>query len=86
MTTETLILLYFIACLTLGAGCVTLFILWMAEGRKAEELRKSKDELRDSMSKTNYYLSRQLDRMASENLRIRTQLNQLRKEQQKQDN
>lgn len=86
MTTETFALLSFIGCLVLGAGCVTLFILWMAEGRKAEELRKSKDELRDSMSKTNYYLSRQLDRMASENLRIRTQLNQLRKEQQKQDN
>lgn len=57
---------------------------------EATELRKSKDNLRESMSKTNYYLSRQLDRMASENLRIRirirTQLNQLRKEQQKQDN
>lgn len=53
---------------------------------EATELRKSKDDLRESMSKTNYYLSRQLDRMASENLRIRTQLTQLRKEQQKQDN
>lgn len=53
---------------------------------EATELRKSKDDLRESMSKTNYYLSRQLDRMASENLRIRTQLNQLRQEQQKQDN
>lgn len=53
---------------------------------EATDLRRSKDDLRESMSKINYYLSRQLDRMASENFRIRTQLNQLRKEQQKQDN
>lgn len=55
---------------------------------EATALRNSKDDLRESMSKTNYYLSRQLDRMASENLRIRirTQLNQLRMKQQGQDN
>ena len=53
---------------------------------EATDLRRFKDDLRESMSKINYYLSRQLDRMASENFRIRTQLNQLRKEQQKQDN
>ena len=53
---------------------------------EATELRKSKDNLRESMSKTNYYLSRQLDRMASENLRIRTQLNQLRQERNTQSN
>lgn len=53
---------------------------------KIDVLQASKDDLRESMSKTNYYLSRQLDRMASENHRIRTQLHQLRKEQQEQDN
>lgn len=53
---------------------------------EATDLRRSKDDLRERMSKINYYLSRQLDRMASENYRIRTQLNQLLKEQQKQDN
>lgn len=53
---------------------------------KVDVVQESKDDLRERMSKINYYLSRQLDRMASENLRIRTQLNQLRKEQQKQDN
>ena len=53
---------------------------------EATDLRRSKDDLRERMSKINYYLSRQLDRMASENYRIRTQLHQLRKEQQKQDN
>ena len=53
---------------------------------KVDVVQESKEALRESMSKTNYYLSRQLDRMASENLRIRTQLNQLRMKQQKQDN
>lgn len=56
MTIETFALLSFISCLALGAGCVTLFILWVAEGREVEDLRKSKEELRDSMSNTNYYL------------------------------
>ena len=86
MTTETFALLSFIGCLTLGAGCVTLFILWMAEGRKAEELRKSKEELRDSMSDTNYYLHQQLERVKGENEALRTQNHQLRMKQQKQDN
>ena len=53
---------------------------------EATDLRRSKDDMRESMSKINYYLSRQLDRMASENYRIRTQLHQLRMKQQKQDN
>ena len=53
---------------------------------EATDLRRSKDDLRESMSKINYYLSRQLDRMASENYRIRTQLNQLRKERNTQSN
>ena len=52
---------------------------------KVDVLQASKDDLRESMSKTNYYLSRQLDRMASENLRIRTQLNQLRQERNEQN-
>lgn len=76
MTTETLILLYFIACLTLGVGCVTLFFLWLAEGREVEDLRKSKEELRDSLTKHNYYLRQQLDRMAAEIYNLRTQNHQ----------
>lgn len=51
MTTETFALLSFIACLTLGAGCVTLFVLWLAEGREVEDLRKSKEDLRESLTK-----------------------------------
>lgn len=66
MTTETLILLYFIACLTLGAGCVTLFILWVAEGREVEDLRKSKEELRDSLTKHNYSLFQKKEKLEKE--------------------
>ena len=86
MTTETFALLSFIACLALGAGCVTLFVLWVYEGREVEDLRKSKDDLRESMSNTNYYLQKQLERVKKENEALRTQLHQLRNEQQKQDN
>jgi hypothetical protein len=66
MTTETFALLYFIACLTLGAGCVTLFFLWLAEGREVEDLRKSKDDLRESLTKHNYSLFQEKEKLAKE--------------------
>lgn len=66
MTTETLILLYFIACLTLGAGCVTLFFLWLAEGREVEDLRKSKEDLRESLTKHNYSLFQEKEKLEKE--------------------
>lgn len=56
------------------------------ERRELKTLQKSKDELRKSMSDTNYYLSLQLERVKRENQALRTQNHQLRKEQQKQDN
>ena len=85
MTTDNLIDLLIIACsgLLVWALAVTL-TLWN-ERRELKTLRKSKDDLRESMSNTNYYLHQQLDRMASENLRIRTQLHQIRKIKQNQD-
>ena len=97
MTTETFALLSSIGCLTLGAGCVTLFILWVAEGREVEDLRKSKEDLRESMSNTNYDLHQGIERLKREKREqrkkltaeihaLRTQLHQLRNEQQKQDN
>lgn len=82
MATETFAILSFIGCLALGAGCVTLFILWMAEGREVEDLRKSKEELRDSMASYNYYLYEQLRRTKRENEDLRTYIYH----QQKQDN
>lgn len=66
MTTETLILLYFIACLVLGAGSVTLFILWVAESREVEDLRKSKDDLRESLTKHNYSLFQEKEKLEKE--------------------
>lgn len=51
---------------------------------EAAELRRSKDDLRESMSNTNYYLHQQLERVKEENEALRTQLHQLRTEKQKQ--
>ena len=53
---------------------------------KVDVLQASKEDLRESMSNTNYDLHQQLDRVKRDNETLRTQLNQLRKEQQKQDN
>lgn len=66
MTTETFALLSFISRLALGAGCVTLFILWVAEGREVEDLRRSKDELRESLTKHNYSLFQEKENLKKE--------------------
>lgn len=66
MTTETFALLSFIGCLALGAGCVTLFVLWVYEGREVEDLRKSKDDLRESLTKHNYSLFQEKEKLAKE--------------------
>ena len=66
MTTETFALLSFIGCLALGAGCVTLFVLWVYEGREVEDLRKSKDDLRESLTKHNYSLFQEKENLKKE--------------------
>lgn len=66
MTTETFALLSFIACLVLGVGCVTLFFLWLAEGREVEDLHKSKEELRESLTKHNYSLFQEKENLEKE--------------------
>lgn len=53
---------------------------------EATELRRSKDELRDSMASYNYYLYEQLRRTRRENENLRTYIYLQQKEQQKQDN
>lgn len=53
---------------------------------EANELRRSKDELRDSMASYNYYLYEQLRSTKSENEDLRTYIYRQQKEQQKQDN
>lgn len=97
MTIETFAAALFVVCLGLAVLCVFLFFrCWSLEG-EAYELHKSKDTLRESMSNTNRYLQQQLERVKKEKHEqrkkltaeihaLRTQLHQLRKEQQKQDN
>nr|DAD69800.1 MAG TPA: hypothetical protein [Siphoviridae sp. ctfYP22] len=53
---------------------------------EATELRRSKDELRDSMASYNYYLYEELRSTKSENEDLRTYIYRQQKEQQKQDN
>lgn len=85
MTTDNIIDLLIIACSGLFVWALAATLTILSERKEMKKLQKSKEDLRESMSKTNYYLSRQLDRMASENLRIRTQLNQLRQERNEQN-
>ena len=91
MDTATIIILSLIGlCLGQFHAIVKLY-------GEATELRKSKDALRESMSNTNRYLQQTLERVKKEKREqrkkltaeihaLRTQLHQLRKEQQKQDN
>ena len=91
MTTDNIIDLLIIACggLLIWSIAVTL-ALW-SERKELTKLHKSKDDLRESMSNTNYYLHKQLERVKKEKHAqrkkltaeihaLRTQLHQLRKE------
>ena len=86
MTQSNIIDLLIIACSGLLIWSIAVTLTLLHERRELKTLQKSKDELRKSMSDTNYYLSLQLERVKRENQALRTQLHQLRKEQQKQDN
>ena len=86
MTTDNIIDLLVIACSGLLVWSIAATLTLLHERRELKTLQKSKDELRKSMSDTNYYLSLQLERVKRENQALRTQNHQLRKEQQKQDN
>ena len=86
MTTDNIIDLLIIACSGLLVWSIATTLTLLHERRDLTKLRKSKDALRESMSNTNYDLHQQLERVKRDNEALRTQLNQLRKEQQKQDN
>lgn len=86
MTTDNIIDLLIIACGGLLVWSIAVTLALWGERRDLTTLRKSKDDLRESMSNTNYDLHQQLDRVKRDNETLRTQLHQLRKEQQKQDN
>lgn len=80
MTTDNLIDLLIIACSGLLVWSIAVTLTLWHERRELTKLHKSKEDLRESMSKTNYYLHQQLERVKSENQVLRTQLLQLRKE------
>ena len=86
MTQTNIIDLLIIACSGLLVWSIAATLTIWSERKDLTDLHKSKDDLRESMSKTNYYLHQQLERVKGENETLRTQLHQLRKEQQKQDN
>lgn len=86
MTTDNIIDLLIIACSGLLVWSIAATLTIWSERKELTKLHKSKEELRESMSKTNYYLHQQLERVKGENEALRTQNHQLRKEQQEQDN
>ena len=73
-------------CVVSVVLCVLLYFRCVDLECKVDVAQESKDDLRESMSNTNYDLHQQLERVKGENQVLRTQLHQLRKEQQKQDN
>lgn len=75
-----------VACVVSVALGVFFYLRCVDLECKVYLLQASKDDLRESMSNTNYDLHQQLERVKRENEALRTQNHQLRKEQQKQDN
>lgn len=86
MTQSNIIDLLIIACGGLLVWSIAVTLTLWCERRELKKLHKSKDDLRESMSNTNYRLYQQLERVKRENKALRRQLRQMRKEQQKQDN
>lgn len=79
MTQSNIIDLLIIACSGLLVWSIAATLTLWYERKELTDLRKSKDDLRESMSKTNYYLHQQLERVKGENEALRTQNHQLRK-------
>ena len=70
----------------LAGASLSLLVYVLALREDIADLQKSKDDLRESMSNTNYDLHQQLERVKKENEALRTQLHQLRKESNTQSN
>lgn len=83
MTQSNIIDLLIIACGGLLVWSIAATLTVLSERKELKKLRKSKEDLRESMSNTNYDLHQQLERVKKENEDLRTQL---QNEQQKQDN
>ena len=86
MTTDIIIVLFKILCSGLFVWSLATTLALRQERRELKTLRESKDDLRESMSNTNYRLYQQLERVKRENKALRRQNRQLRKGEQKQDN
>ena len=86
MTIEAFTTTTLVVCVVSVALLAVFYFRCVALECKVDVLQASKDELRESMSNTNYYLHQQLERVKGENEVLRTQLHQFRKELQKQDN
>lgn len=97
MTTDNIIDLLIIACSGLLVWSIAATLTIWSERKELTELHKSKEELRESMSNTNYDLHQGIERLKREKHEqrkkltaeihaLRTQLHQLRKIKQKQDN
>ncbi len=79
MTTDNTIDLLIIACSGLLVWSIAATLTIWSERKELTKLHKSKDDLRESLTKHNYYLQNQLDRVKGENYALRTQNHQLRK-------
>ena len=86
MTTDNIIDLLIIACSGLLVWSIAVTLTLWCERKELTKLNKSKEELRESLTKHNHYLQNQLDRVKGENYALRTQLHQLRKERNTQSN
>ena len=86
MTTDNIIDLLIIACGGLLVWSIAATLTILSERREMKKLRKSKDELRDSMASYNYYLYEQLRSSKRENEELRTYIYRQQRSQQKQDN
>lgn len=86
MTQSNIIDLLIIACSGLLVWSIAVTLTLWDERKELKKLRKSKDDLRESMSNTNYHLHQQLERVKRDNEALRTHNHQLRMKQQKQDN
>ena len=75
-----------VACVVSVVLCALFYFRCVDLECQVAVVQESKEELRDSMSDTNYYLHQQLERVKGENEALRTQDHQLRMKQQKQDN
>lgn len=80
MTTDNIIDLLIIACSGLLVWSIAATLTIWSERKELTKLHKSKEELRESLTKHNYYLHQQLERVKGENEALRTQNHQLRKE------